>query len=245
MRAFDFRFAARKALAGKWPLAILTGLIALMLNGISNGTPEFKVNFNTHHGATATVNGIDLGLLGEHGLSFGAGALFAWLTSIAFFALLLSIVWYILGSVIALGYARFNLDLAAGGDARMESLFSYFSWFKTAVCARLWVTLFTLLWSLLFIIPGIIAGYSYAMTPYILAEHPDLPAREAVAQSKAMMAGNRWRLFCLELSFIGWDILCLFTLGIGHLVLTPYKQAATAVFYQELTGRRTRDPWAF
>ena len=240
MYASDFRAAARSALSGRWVIAVVAGLIASILGGASGGGPELKLNLDSAQGASVSLKGF-LGL----DIPLSPSILTAWLTSFVVAALILGVALYILGSVIALGYARFNLDLAAGGDARMESLFSYFSWFKTAVCARLWVTLFTLLWSLLFIIPGIIAGYSYAMTPYILAEHPDLPAREAVAQSKAMMAGNRWRLFCLELSFIGWDILCLFTLGIGHLVLTPYKQAATAVFYQELTGRRTRDPWAF
>ena len=85
-------------------------------------------------------------------------------------------------------------------------------------------------------IPGIIATYSYAMTEFILAEHPDLTASVAIAQSKEMMTGNRWRLFCLHISFIGWDILCAFTLGIGNLWLRPYKQAAEAAFYREISG---------
>ena len=80
------------------------------------------------------------------------------------------------------------------------------------------------------------ASYSYAMTEFILAEHPELTAGEAIAQSKVMMAGNRWRLFCLHFSFIGWDILCTLTMGIGHLWLRPYRQAADAVFYREITG---------
>lgn len=89
---------------------------------------------------------------------------------------------------------------------------------------------------LLLIIPGIMASYSYAMTGYILAEHPELTASEAIAQSKDMMAGNRWRLFCLQFSFIGWDILCALTLGIGNLALRPYRHAAEAAFYRELCG---------
>ena len=92
------------------------------------------------------------------------------------------------------------------------------------------------LWTLLLIIPGIMASYSYAMTGYILAEHPELTAGEAIAQSKAMMAGNRWRLFCLQFSFIGWDILCALTLGIGNLALRPYEMAAIAAFYREISG---------
>lgn len=96
--------------------------------------------------------------------------------------------------------------------------------------------LYTFLWSLLFIIPGIIAAYSYAMTGYILAEDPELTAGEAISRSKEMMSGNRFRLFCLQFSFIGWEILSALTLGIGNLWLRPYKQAAVAAFYREISG---------
>ena len=74
------------------------------------------------------------------------------------------------------------------------------------------------------------------MTEFILAEHPELTASEAIARSKEMMSGNRWCLFCLHFSFIGWDILSSLTLGIGNLWLRPYKQAANAVFSREISG---------
>lgn len=86
------------------------------------------------------------------------------------------------------------------------------------------------------VIAGVIASYSYAMTGYILAEHPELTASEAIARSKEMTSGNRFRLFCPHLSFIGWAILCAFTFGIGNLWLTPYRQAAAAAFYREVYG---------
>ena len=154
-------------------------------------------------------------------------------------AVLVGIVLYVLGSVIKLGYARFNLDLVGGSDARLESLFDYFSYFKTAFCAKFLTDLYILLWSLLLIVPGIVATYSYAMVPYILAERPELTASDAISASKRMMEGNRWRLFCLQFSFIGWAILCVFTLGIGNLFLTPYQEAAEAAFYLDLRGRGT------
>lgn len=74
------------------------------------------------------------------------------------------------------------------------------------------------------------------MTEYILAEHPEFTASEAIDRSKQMMSGNRWRLFCMQFSFIGWDILSALTLGIGSLWVRPYKQAATAAFYREVSG---------
>ena len=97
--------------------------------------------------------------------------------------------------------------------------------------------MYGLLWSLLFIIPGIIAGYSYAMTSYILAENPEQTASDAIDRSKQRMSGNRWRLFCVQISFIGWEIpSALLTFGIGSLWITPYKQAAIAAFYREVSG---------
>ena len=90
------------------------------------------------------------------------------------------------------------------------------------------------LWSLLFLIPGIIKTYSYAMTPYILHENPDLTASEAIHRSRMMMKGHKFDLFWLQLSFIGWFFLSLFTCGIGFLWLQPYYYTAQAAFYEEV-----------
>lgn len=99
------------------------------------------------------------------------------------------------------------------------------------------MALFIWLWSLLFIVPGIIAAYRYRLAPYLMAENPNLGIREAVNMSKELMAGHKWRLFCLNLSFIGWGILSALTCGIGDLWLNPYIYAANAAFYVDRTGR--------
>ena len=99
----------------------------------------------------------------------------------------------------------------------------------------LWMGLWLFLWSLLFIIPGIIKGFSYAMTPFILADKPDVTAREALRMSRRMMAGNKGRLFVLVLSFFGWAILSAFTLGILAIVFVgPYYYTTLAGFYEEV-----------
>ena len=83
-------------------------------------------------------------------------------------------------------------------------------------------------------IPGVVKSSSYAMTPFILAEHPEMTASAAIDASKAMMDGHKMDLFLLQLTFIGWELLSGLTLGIGHLFLNPYRNAATAVFYENL-----------
>ncbi|HHV09035.1 MAG TPA: DUF975 family protein [Clostridiales bacterium] len=109
--------------------------------------------------------------------------------------------------------------------------------FGRAFLLRLLMTIFTFLWTLLLIIPGIIAVYSYAMAPYILEENPGMTATEAITCSKEMMRGNKWRLFCLQISFIGWVILCIFTCGIGFLWLSPYMAMAEVAFFYDVSGK--------
>lgn len=90
------------------------------------------------------------------------------------------------------------------------------------------------LWSLLFLIPGIIKAFAYIMTPFVLADHPELSASEAIAESERLMKGHKFDFFYLFLSFIGWAILSIFTLGIGLLWLEPYYMGAMVGFYNDL-----------
>lgn len=145
---------------------------------------------------------------------------------------------FILGGVVEMGYCVFLLKQHDGEDYQFNDLFSLFDHFGTGFAQRFLRGLYEFLWSLLLIIPGIMAHYSYAMTPYILAENPSLTAGEAIAASKEMMDGHKADLFWLELSFIGWDILAGLTLNIGYLWLNPYRKAAEAAFYRQLTDQQ-------
>ena len=96
--------------------------------------------------------------------------------------------------------------------------------------------IFVFLWSLLFVIPGIIGSFRYAMAPYILRDNPGMTPSEALKRSKEMMVGNKWRLFCLQFSFIGWLILSALTFGVLSLWVIPYMGMSQALFYEELSG---------
>lgn len=117
----------------------------------------------------------------------------------------------------------------------LENLFDGFRGgrYTRVFCALFLVNLFTFLWALLLIIPGIMKAFSYALTPYILLDEPELTAKQAISRSCEIMQGRRWKLFCLYLSFIGWGILCLLTFGIGFLWLVPYMNASVAAFYED------------
>ena len=237
--AEDFRRIARNSLTNKWLIAVAVGLVASILGGIGSNGPEFKVNID---GSNIAMNfnmaGQTIYSTGRNGgINSEIGAfILASLPIIITAALFMAVIYFVLGSFVGVGYAKFNLNLVDRNKASFENLFEYFSHWKTTTITRLLRALYTFLWSLLFIIPGIVAGFSYAMTEYILAENPELTPDEAIQASKSMMMGNRWRLFCLQFSFIGWDILATLAFGIGHLWLTPYKQAAYAAFYREVSG---------
>ena len=117
----------------------------------------------------------------------------------------------------------------------LENLFDGFRGgrYTRVFCTLFLVNLFTFLWALLLIIPGIMKAFSYALTPYIIMDEPELTARQAITRSCEIMQGRRWKLFCLYLSFIGWGILSLLTFGIGFLWLAPYMNASIAAFYED------------
>lgn len=101
--------------------------------------------------------------------------------------------------------------------------------------------LYTLLWTLLFIIPGIVKYYEYRMIPYIMGDNPDISKEEAFARSKEMMKGQKWKTFVLDMSFIGWNILSLFTLGIlSVFYVAPYTNITFAGLYRKLSNADAR-----
>lgn len=134
-----------------------------------------------------------------------------------------------------LGCKRFflrNLNMKAEVK---EVCFSFDHSYMNIVKTLFFRDLYTFLWSLLFIIPGIIKAYEYQMIPYLLAEQPDMPKEQAFAMSRQMMKGQKWKAFVLDLSFLGWSILSMFTLGIlGLFYVNPYKYSTKAALYETL-----------
>lgn len=140
----------------------------------------------------------------------------------------------ILAGPFTLGITNFTLAFSRGQQARLDQIFSGFSRFGIALGTYLLMIIFILLWSLLLIVPGIIAALSYSMTFFILADNESIGAMEAIRKSKKMMYGYKWKYFCLNLRFAGWFLLCLLTLGVGFLWLYPYIQVSLAKFYDDI-----------
>ncbi len=242
-RASDFKFDSKNALSGRWGLALITGLVASLLGGTAysiGGGTSFSFDFSGFSDSGSTT------LPTDPPVSDFTEALPEILTIflivfgvIMAVSIAVGLVFFVLGSIVEVGYARFNLTLVDYGEPAFRNLFDYFPHWKRVLLANFLRQLFISLWSLLFIVPGIIATYNYALVPYLMAESPDMNSKEAINMSKQLMYGNRWRLFCLHFSFIGWDLLNILTFGIGSLWLTPYKSAAFASFYRDVAGSPT------
>jgi uncharacterized membrane protein len=142
----------------------------------------------------------------------------------------------IIAGPLALGLATFALSLSRKKEAKIAQIFEGFNRFLTSLSAYLLTLLFTILWTLLLIVPGIIAAISYSQTFYILADDGSIRARDAIKKSKKMMYGYKWKYVCLGFRFIGWFLLSILTLGIGFLWLFPYMQVSMAKFYDDISG---------
>lgn len=131
----------------------------------------------------------------------------------------------------------FYLVIARWNDPKISEVFDVYKKWELSlkvIGTSILVGIFTMLWTLLLIIPGIIKGISYSQVFFLLKDNPQLSALEAITESKIRMKGYKWKYFLLNLSFIGWAFIAIFTLGIGFLWLAPYISTANATFYNEL-----------
>lgn len=140
----------------------------------------------------------------------------------------------ILAGPIAAGLAVVQLSALRGQQAEFGDMFKGFNNFGTNCGAGVLVSIFIWLWSLLFFIPGIVKTYSYSMTFYILADHPEMKANDAITASRNMMKGHKFDLFVLDLSFFWWLLLVIVTFGIALIYVDPYMELSHASFYESI-----------
>lgn len=125
-------------------------------------------------------------------------------------------------------------NLRSGDEYKVGQLFEGFRDYTRVAGTMILTGIYTFLWTLLLIVPGIIKSFSYAMTAFVLRDNPELKFNGAIEKSMKMMDGHKFDLFYLYLTFIGWGLLCILTLGIGLLWFVPYMQSALAHFYEDV-----------
>ena len=207
----DYKAEALAALKGKWApsvLAVIVYVVAVLLFFVPYWIKAVRMDPTD----LSAVKGLSCWLL-----FYTAGV-------------------FLVGAPLLVGMVNAFKDLLLKGDDRLvanEFRIGFGNWLHH-VWGYFLRTLYVLLWAILFIIPGIVKTLAYAMTNYILVDHPELSANKAILLSNEMMKGHKYDLFYLYLSFAGWFILCMLTLGIGFFWLIPYAQTAQASFYQDV-----------
>ena len=161
-------------------------------------------------------------LTGKWGIAIGTIVIASLILGVSAYIPVASIV---LSGIFSVGLAIVMLEIVRNWEVQFTDMFKGFNNFGTNCIAGVLVSVFTILWSLLFVIPGIIKAYSYSMTFYILADHPEMSAKDAIRTSQVMMEGHKMDLFILELSFFGWYLLCGITFGLAALYVYKAKKS--------------------
>lgn len=225
--ARDFRAIARDRLRGCFWVVLLVTLVAALLGGaVTNFGSGFQFNFHLQ-----TEAGAEYGSAQSMLMDLFQSPRFQALGSLIG---LYTVAQLLIGGAVSIGLCRYNLLLLDRQERSMQTLWTGFSSFGKALGVVLLSWLYTMLWSLLFVIPGIIAAYRYSMALFVLAEDPSIGINEAITVSKRMMKGNKRRLFCLGFSFIGWALLASLpslavSFSLTTYLLSGYGQSVFAV----------------
>jgi uncharacterized membrane protein len=239
----ELKQRAKNVLRKYYWIAFLVTLVASILGGIQGGgAPSITNRFNN--------NDVRLFNLGDwhwnwnlNDVNFSSPDVFHSIFAVLFGSLIFSAIFLIalgvgyavrifLGGPVEIGMDHYFLEARQDKSDFVNLFYSFKNGrYMNIVKAIAWRELFIFLWSLLFVIPGWIKGYSYSMIPYIMADNPTMDYKRAMTLSVAMTSGEKWNIFVLDLSFIGWFLLGLLVCCVGEFFVTPYFQATKAELY--------------
>ena len=213
--------------ANYWPCVLVAFLITLFTG---SGAASGRASGNSTGSSSDLVNAFQSLSQSEQ-----IAAVLAFVGILAGACALGLVVKIFLSNPIRLGGATFFKNNIETGSAPVSTVGTGFRNYWHNFVVLFLRDLYLILWFLLLIIPGFVKAYSYCMVPYILAENPDMSAREVITRSREMMDGNKWQAFLLDLSFIGWIFLSIVTLGLGLVFWTaPYMESTHAALYLKL-----------
>lgn len=226
----ELKSRAKEVLKVNYWRAVLVSLILMFIGGSAGSGAS---------GASSSSNRSSLSSLKDALSSFDPSVIAAAVSIfIAIFLIifLISLALQILVfNPLIVGCQRFFVKCRSEQPTVGEVAFAFKASYKNVIKTIFLMDLFTALWTLLFIIPGIVKSYEYRMIPYILAENPELNYKEAFARSKAMMNGEKWHAFVLDLSFIGWELLGALTCCILNVFyVNPYYYLTCSELYATL-----------
>lgn len=213
-----------------WKVVLVSLILGFISGGSSSGSSSASLRqWNNNNGNNTNYYDLfgNLEMVGIFIVTFLTVFIFVFVISLA--------LSFFVFCPIEVGCQRFLVGSLKRPTNLNELSFAFTNSYMNVVKTQFLRGIFTFLWSLLFVIPGIIKSYEYRMIPYILAENPSIDSKEAFARSKAMMDGDKWNAFVLDLSFIGWHILGFFTCFILNIFyVNPYYHLTCAELYEVL-----------
>lgn len=227
MNSKQLRTKAWESLKGKYWLAFFVVFVIGILNSIGSGMVS---------GSQSIINVLAVIDPAEMDYTMQVGALVVIGIALAI-CLVGTLISIFVGSPALVGCCNYFIKNTDSKPSFKEAFSGFATRYGRNIGTMLLVAIKTVLWAALFIVPGIIKSFEYAIIPYILADDPGISSKDAFKKAKQMMTGNKWRLFKLNFSFIGWILLSALTLGIGVFFLMPYMEAANAEFYVELKNK--------
>ena len=224
-----------------WKAFIVVLIATLHMNGYGRNNPNTGAQFQQNYEYVVN-NGIDVNVSVPYGFELLRSAIsnirplgFLAIGTVTFISIVMGIAFLFLGFIIEVGKSKFFID-GFKGDVDISKLFFGFNSkdIMPIIKAQGLAFLSILLWTFVFIIPGIIKGYQYRYVPYLLAEDTSLSPKESLEKSKQMTMGHKLDIFVLDLSFILWNLLGLITFGISAYFVAPYVEATNARLYNVL-----------
>ena len=224
LKSKELRAKAWNSLKGKYWKAFLVVLVLGALVSVGNGLVGYAQSM------TDIANMVDPSQM-DATMQLGAMMISLGALVVSIAGLLVSIF---VGNAATVGTANYFTRNTDSNPSIADAFSGFKVKYRRNIGTLLLVNIKAVLWGMLFIIPGIIKTYEYAIIPYILADDAEISSKDAFKKARKMMKGNKWRLFKLNFSFIGWYVLCVLTFGLGVIFLMPYLNAANAEFYVEL-----------
>ena len=229
----------RKAFkANYWPCVLAALILTIVLGAVTTAGGNSVNN-------SASDAAAEMQTLSDQVISLTPEELTVVVVSVAAVIAFVTIVGFVvrifLFNPLQVGCYRFFKNNAENPPAKLGDIKEGFGSYGHTFATLFLKDLFLCLWTLLFIIPGIIKAYSYQLVPYIVKDNPELSAMQAIKRSKELMNGHKWEAFVLDLSFIGWYLLSILTLGILNIFWTsPYSESAHAVFYLDILAQEEK-----
>ena len=229
----QLKLEARNSLQGRNPSAYLVTLVYMLILGVL-GMLSTRLMYSGMELPTLTqlqqMGDAEIMRLYESMLQNRPGAI----------AQLLDVALEIMGTMVSIGFVSFCLSVSRGQEAGFSHLFDGFGNFVRLLLLVVLISVFVALWSLLLVVPGIIAAYRYSMAVYILLDDPDKGPMQCIRESREMTRGHKGELFLLDLSFLGWYLLCL--IPFVSIFVLPYTNVTRANFYRALSGKWEEPP---